>query len=172
MTQREFELIAIEMRSTALSAVRGLLSSAQDAEDTAGDTMLKLWALHEELNSESHALKLARVISRNTALDLIRRNGRTRGIFKDSDTTLLSLPSEHSSSPSADIEWQEDKQWLRQRMEHLPPRELQVLTMRQTEHRSNEEIARLLGITTSSVAVMLSNARRKLFNDIKERNRQ
>lgn len=170
MTQREFELIAIEMRSTALSAARGLLSSAQDAEDTAGDTMLKLWALHEELNSESHALKLARVISRNTALDLIRRNGRTRGIFKDSDPTLLSMPSEHT--PSADIEWQEDKQWLRQRMEHLPPRELQVLTMRQTEHRSNEEIARLLGITTSSVAVMLSNARRKLFNDIKERNRK
>ncbi len=170
MTQREFELIAIEMRSTALSAARGLLSSAQDAEDTAGDTMLKLWALHEELNSESHALKLAHVISRNTALDLIRRNGRTRGIFKDSDPTLLSMPSEHS--PSADIEWQEDEQWLLQRMEHLPPRELQVLTMRQTEHRSNEEIARLLGITTSSVAVMLSNARQKLFNDIKERNRQ
>lgn len=172
MTQSEFEHIAVQLRSTALSAASSLLSSTQDAEDTAGDTMLKLWALHDQLNSESHALKLARVVARNTALDLIRHGQRTRGIFKDSDPALLSLPSEHSSSPSADIEWQEDEQWLKERMENLPPRELQVLKMRQTEHRSTEEIARLLGISTSSVTVMLSNARRKLFNDIKERNRK
>lgn len=37
------------------------------------------------------------------------------------------------------------------------------------EHRTNEEIARLLGIGEASVKVMLSNARRKLFNDIKKR---
>lgn len=54
-------------------------------------------------------------------------------------------------------------------MEKLPPRELQVLRMRQMEHRTNEEIARLLGIGEASVKVMLSNARRKLFNDIKKR---
>ena len=57
-------------------------------------------------------------------------------------------------------------------MEKLPPRELQVLRMRQMEHRSNDEIARLLGIGEASVKVMLSNARKKLFNDIKKKYRQ
>lgn len=170
MTQGEFELIATQLRAAALTAARHLLSSAQDAEDTAGDTMLRLWAMHGRINSESHALKLASVAARNAALDLIRHRSIARGLFKDTDPALLSLPSE--STPSADIEWQEEEQWLAQRMQQLPPRELLVLKMRQTEHRSNDEIARLMGISTTSVAVMLSNARRKLFNDIKARQRK
>lgn len=170
MTQGEFELISARLRNAALSAARQLLSSAQDAEDTAGDTMLRLWTLHDRLNSETHALKLASVAARNAALDLIRHKSRSHGLFRDTDPAMLSLPAE--STPAADIEWQEEEQWLIRRMQQLPPRELQVLTMRQTEHRTNEEIARLLGITTSSVAVMLSNARRKLFNDIKARQRK
>ena len=70
------------------------------------------------------------------------------------------------------MELEEEERWLVQRMKKLPPRELQVLRMRQMEMRSNEEIARLLGIGEASVGVMLSAARKKLFNDIKRRNRQ
>ena len=44
--------------------------------------------------------------------------------------------------------------------------------MRQIEQHSNQDIARLLGISEASVKVMLSNARKKLFNDIKKRYRQ
>ena len=40
---------------------------------------------------------------------------------------------------------------------------------RQKERKSNTEIAKIMGIKESSVAVMLSNARKKLFNDIKNR---
>ena len=73
------------------------------------------------------------------------------------------------ASPSEHIELEEDERWLVQQMEKLPPRELQVLKMRQMEHRPNGEIARLLGISESSVKVMLSNARKKLLNNIKKR---
>ena len=72
-------------------------------------------------------------------------------------------------SPSDHMELEEDERWLVGQMEKLPPRELQVLKMRQMEHRSNEEIARLLGIGEASVKVMLSNARKKLLNNIKKR---
>ena len=75
-------------------------------------------------------------------------------------------------NPAERIELEEDERWLVQQMEKLPPREMQVLKMRQMEHRSNGEIARLLGISEASVKVILSNARKKLFNDIKIRNRQ
>lgn len=171
MTQREFEQIAKELRTTALASARRQLSSAEDAEDTAGDTMLKLWALHDQLNDESHAFRLAKVIAHNTSIDTLKRRQRSRNIFTDVDPTTI-LSADNSASPQKAVEWKEDEKWLRQRMEKLPPRELQVLQMRQVEHRSNEEIARLMGISEKSVSVMLSTARRKLFNDIKERNRQ
>ncbi len=171
MTQREFELIAKELRATAVASARHLLSSTEDAEDTAGDTMLKLWALHEQLSDQRHAFRLATVIAHNASLDTLKRRQRSRSIFADVDPTTLRTVSQ-TASPQAAMEWKDDEKWLRQRMEKLPPRELQVLRMRQVEHRSNEEIARLMGIGEKSVSVMLSAARRKLFNDIKERNRQ
>lgn len=57
------------------------------------------------------------------------------------------------------------------RIEQLPPREMQVMHLRQTERRTNEQIAAILGISKDSVATVLSSARRKLFKQIKERNK-
>ena len=76
-----------------------------------------------------------------------------------------------NNTPESQLEWKENEQWLRQRIEQLPPREMQVMRLRQTEHRTNEQIAAILGISKDSVVTMLSSARRKLFNQIKERNR-
>lgn len=54
-------------------------------------------------------------------------------------------------------------------MNNLPPKEYQILRMRQVEQLSNGEIAKLLGIEKTSVATLLSRARIKLFNEIKRR---
>lgn len=83
----------------------------------------------------------------------------------------LSQQESDNDTPESQLEWKEDEQWLRQRIEQLPPREMQVMRLRQTERRTNEQIAAILGISKDSVATMLSSARRKLFNQIKERNR-
>ena len=48
---------------------------------------------------------------------------------------------------------------------------VQVMHLRQTERRTNEQIAAILGISKDSVATVLSSARRKLFKQIKERNK-
>lgn len=81
------------------------------------------------------------------------------------------MRQESDGTPESHLEWKEDEQWLRQHIESLPPREMQVMNMRQTERRTNEEIAAILGISKESVATVLSSARRKLFNQLKERNR-
>lgn len=48
---------------------------------------------------------------------------------------------------------------------------INVVGSLKVERRTNEQIAAILGISKDSVATMLSSARRKLFNQIKERNR-
>ena len=110
------------------------------------------------------------VIARNLCIDALRKARRTPPNVEGS------LLSEHllvqGALPSEKMEYEEEERWLLRQMEKLPPRELQVLRMRHTELLSNEEIASLLGLGESSVKVMLSNARKKLFNDIKRRNRQ
>lgn len=170
MTQRDFEALAMQLRTKALGITLRMLHSRDDAEDTASDVMLRLWSLHERLKDERHALNLSMVIARNLCIDALRKARRTPPNVEGS------LLSEHllvqGALPSEKMEYEEEERWLLRQMEKLPPRELQVLRMRHTELLSNEEIASLLGLGESSVKVMLSNARKKLFNDIKRRNRQ
>ncbi|MGM9674685.1 MAG: RNA polymerase sigma factor [Bacteroidaceae bacterium] len=171
MTRKEFEAIAAQLRARAHGVARQMLSSAEDAEDAASDAMLRLWTLHDQLKDDGHALKLATVIAHRLSIDATRRMKKAQSLFTDTKEGL-SQTAGRWASPSERMEVEEDEKWLVGQMEKLPPRELQVLKMRQTEHCSNEEIARLLGIGEASVKVMLSNARKKLFNDIKKRFRQ
>ena len=172
MNQQQFENLAPRLRSIALSYARRCLQDADDADDAAGDTMLRLWAVHDSLRDDTHAMRLAAVVSHNAAIDMLRKR---RAVSLDRDVPDVSkrmLGVAAGESPDSLLEWKEDEQWLRRRIEQLPPREMQVLRMRQAERRDNAEIAAILGISRESVATVLSSARRKLFNDIKERNRK
>ena len=77
MTQSEFEKIAIQLRAKAYGVARRMLSSADDAEDAAGDVMLRLWTLHDQLKDDDHALKLATVIAQRLGIDIIRRQKKS-----------------------------------------------------------------------------------------------
>ena len=168
MNQIQFEQMSPQLRNIAQGYARRYLARADDADDAASDAMLRLWAVHDSLRDTAHAARLAAVIARNVAIDMLRRR-RPTSISGDEAHTSWLLQQE--SDNDTQLEWKEDEQWLRQRIEQLPPREMQVMRLRQTERRTNEQIAAILGISKDSVATMLSSARRKLFNQIKERNR-
>lgn len=170
MNQQQFEHTAKQLRMKAWQTASRMLNDSDDADDVASETMLRLWAVHDTLHDETHAVRLAVVVARHTAIDHQRR--RRPSVSMDSGTRVIPLDIPTTDTPDRKMEWEESEQWLRQRIEQLPPREMQVLRLRQTERRTNAEIAALLGIGEASVATMLSAARRKLFNDIKERNRQ
>lgn len=116
-------------------------------------------------------MKSTAVIARNVAIDMLRRRRPTSISGGEAHTSWLLQQESDNNTPESQLEWKEDEQWLHQRIEQLPPREMQVMRLRQTERRTNEQIAAILGISKDSVATMLSSARRKLFNQIKERNR-
>lgn len=160
-----------QLRNIALGYARRYLARTDDADDAASDAMLRLWAVHDSLRDTAHADRLAAVIARNVAIDMLRRRRPTSISGDEAHMSWLLQQESDNNTPESQLEWKEDEQWLRQRIEQLPPREMQVMRLRQTERRTNEQIAAILGISKDSVATMLSSARRKLFNQIKERNR-
>lgn len=170
MNQQQFEHAARQLRQQAWQTANRMLSDSADADDVASETMLRLWAVHDTLRDATHAVRLAVVVARHVAIDQQRR--RRPSVRLDGGATAIPVNIPVTDTPDCQLQWHEDEQWLRRRIEQLPPREIQVLQLRQTERRSNAEIAALLGIGEASVATLLSAARRKLFNDIKERNRQ
>lgn len=169
MRQREFEALATELRQVALATAQPLVCNEAVAEDIVQDAMLKLWAVHDELNDEAHARRLARTATRQLSIDSLRRRQRTSALVVAMDD-YTDPPDD--GSPQSQMETEEDEQWLRLRIAQLPTREMQVMEMRQVEGRSNEEIARIMGIAPASVATMLSSARRKIFEELKKRNQR
>lgn len=130
------------------------------------------YGLYTTLRDTAHATRLSAVVARNISIDMLRRQRQVSLDTSEVPTSWLMRQQSNDATPESQLEWKEDEQWLRQRIEQLPPREMQVMSLRQTERRTNEEIAAILGISKESVATVLSSARRKLFNQIKERNRK
>lgn len=174
MRQREFETLATELRRQALATAQSLVGRAAVAEDVAQDTMLKLWAMHDDLRDAAHAHRLVRLAARQLSIDWLRSRQRTQALVVPMDDGTDGHPAEQTAtdgdSPQSRMEAEEDARWLRQRIARLPTREMQVMEMRQGEGRPNEEIARIMGIAPASVATMLSAARRKIFEELKKRN--
>ena len=80
------------------------------------------------------------------------------------------LPSQ-IISPDESLISSQEVAWLNETIKRLPSTQYTVLHMRQVECRSFDEIARRLGIESSTARSMLSRARIKLLEEIKKRNK-
>lgn len=165
MEQTEFEHIAKSIRAKAIATALAYSICKDEAEDIAQDVMLKLWTLHNDVYSKTDAEKLAVCIARNKAIDLHRKK-LPQPIDDHSNIVDNKAPG-----PDVCIEIKEDRNWLMKRVAKLPPKEYQILKLRQVEHKSNEEIAKLLGMEKTSVATLLSRARIKILKEFQKRAR-
>lgn len=165
MKQAEFENIASRLRRKAVSTAVAVLSDCDGAEDIAQEVMLKLWTLRDELNGEAHAERLAACMAKNMSID---RTRKLRTVGLDAGWKLI---DEKLVAPDTALEELEDMKWLERRLAGLPSAEYKILRLRQVEMKTADEIARMLGIGKSSVATILSRARRKILDDIRKRQR-
>ena len=160
MTTDAFNQQAPRLRQLALKAAAKAGAGSDTAEDIAQETMLRLWQMRNDprlYNPDGYASTIAR----HLALNLQRR------------PPSLPLDVHQAASPSVpsplDLMLQaEDERWLRERIRNLPYTQYAILRLRQVEHRSNEEIADILGIQPSSVNTLLARARRQLLNEIQQ----
>ena len=160
MTIDAFNQQATRLRQLALRAAATAGADSDTAEDIAQETMLRLWQMRDDprlYNPEGYASTIAR----HLAINQLRRR------------PLLPLDERQSAdllvpSPLDQMLQNENERWLRERIRNLPYTQHAILRLRQVEHRSNEEIASILGIKPTSVNTLLARARRQLLNEIQQ----
>lgn len=160
MTIDAFNQQATRLRKLALQASATAGADADTAEDIAQETMLRLWQMRDDTrlyNPEGYASTIARHLT----LNLLRR--KTPLPLNEHQVADLTVPS-----PLDMMLQREDEKWLRQRIRNLPYTQHAILRLREVEHRTNEEIAHILGIQPSSVNTLLARARRQLLNEIQQ----
>ena len=162
MDRVAFEQQARTWREKALSVSMSCGAGRDEAEDIAQDVMLRLWQMHDELERYRSIEALAALMARH----LLINHQRRRKSEALNEAKIVSI----TTSPHEQLEMKEDDKWLTKRLEQLPTTQRTLLYLRQVERRTHEEIARLLGIETTSVSTLLARARRTLLEDIKRRN--
>lgn len=161
MKKEDFEHSAQSWRRLAEQTAYALRLTSDDAEDVAQDVMIRLWTMREELDLLT-VQHLIVVMARRLSLNLLRHS-------HEHESLDVSEQSEGSLTPLQLMQEGEMMSWLEKRMQALPRTERLVLHMRQVEQRSLDEMATLLGLRQHTVETLLSNARRKLLEEIKHK---
>ncbi len=161
MDRKEFERIAPGLRRRIVDLVKNIVSDncANQADDVAQDTLLRLWSIRERLDSYASVDALAVVIARNMAIDLVRKDHKAVPIEE-----VGSIPLPMPVTPHDVVAGMEAEQLMDSIMGSLSAGQRALMRMRHEDGMEMSEIAAALGSTEGAVRVALSRTRRHIMN--------
>ena len=148
MTTETFKQEAQRMRPILVRIALGILRDSDEAEDVVQDVLLRLWQMREQLKMPIEPL--AKVLTRNRCIDLIRRKKPSAELIPGQS---LSVFHEENEAQRERIER------MMKVIETLPDMQQTILRLRHMEGMDSKEIANLTGSTEVAVRKALSRAR-------------
>jgi RNA polymerase sigma-70 factor (ECF subfamily) len=139
----------------------GIVRNSHAAEDVVQSAALKAYSQIDRIKSAESIVSWLAAITRNHALDTLRKGGSTKMVGIDGRLLTGDCPA----APTAPEKGAEDYQALRDAVATLPEGEATVVTLRYLEDLSIEEVARRLGIRAGAARVRLHRGVRKLFGN-------
>ena len=167
MTRQEFEHIAAQLRQKVLNVSTQFFASRQDAEDAAQEAMVQLWRYCEQIDASRNIDALAVRVAKNCCVSMYRRQRHTADIDQQSIKTPTAEPS-----PQQQLEAKDTQRMLNEALSLLKPRERELFDMRAVMGLSNDEISSQTGIPKTSIAPIVSAARKKVLAELIKRMKQ
>ena len=145
------------------------LSDAQDAEEVAQDTFVKvhrgLAEFRAEASLKTWILSIAWRLSLNKRRDRSRSSWRRLGLHRGEDKVQ---GSQTVQTPESLCLAGETNRVVRQLLEELPPALREAMVLNSFEELSYEEIARILRVPAGTVGSRIHNARKIMAKKLKE----
>jgi RNA polymerase sigma-70 factor (ECF subfamily) len=140
--------------------IKGMLGNIQQAEDVGQETFIRLYNSLADFRGEAKLGTYIQRIAINLSLNEIKRRGRSKSLFFQSDAddepTRFDLPSSDYEK-SADA-----KEIVDAALRKLNPEFRAVVTLRMLQGYSTAETAEILNMPIGTVLSRLSRAREKL----------
>lgn len=137
-----------------------------DPEDITQDSFLKVYNKRHLYNGSSGLYTWTYQIARNTVLDALRRNKLQKKIFWWSDSAEETREFESDESGDEALDRREQKKLLHQALAELPEKDRLIITMRDIEGMSYDEIAEIENIAAGTVKSRLFTARQRLKTEL------
>jgi RNA polymerase sigma-70 factor, ECF subfamily len=158
------EALFREHHGAVYRAAYRITGDAMDAEDVLQTVFTRLLRREEQPDLSESAGSYLHRAAVNAALDLMRRRKRSRRV--DLEEVGETLEDRSDLGPERARGNRELKRRLREAMSRLSPRQAEIFTLRYLEGIGNLEIARLLGASQTSIAVLLHRARHRLQREL------
>jgi RNA polymerase sigma-70 factor (ECF subfamily) len=158
------EALFREHHGAVYRAAYRVTGNAMDAEDVLQTVFTRLLRREEQPDLSESAGSYLHRAAVNAALDLMRRRKRARKV--DLDEVGESLVDSSDPGPERTRGSRELKTRLREAMARLSPRQAEIFTLRYLEGLGNLEIAKMLGASQTSIAVLLHRARHRLQKEL------
>lgn len=155
---RAFTVIYNFYQPRIYSFCLSILHSEQLAEEVVQEALLKLWQMGEKLKGIESLDAYLKTVSRNTAIDLIRRQQLERRVNFENKQGRLDRHNETEEF----IILNETRRILDQGIAQLPPQRQLVYRYSNQEGIPIEEVASRLNISTSTAQTHLKLAKRQL----------
>ena len=169
MTRSEFEHIAPSLRPIMLQVAQAFFGTRDDAEDVTQEAMLQLWNYSEKIDVTRNVQGLAVRVTKNCCVNIHRQRSNLPFVISNSNVSLCPLLS---PSPHEQLEAMDTQAMLSDVIARLKPRERELFEMRRLDGLSLDEISSQTGIKKESVKAMISTARKKVFDELKQRLKQ
>jgi RNA polymerase sigma-70 factor (ECF subfamily) len=142
-----------------------ITGNSQDAEDVLQTVFLRLARREQGHGLQDNPAGYLHRAAVNAALDVVRSRKSRRATALDDVAPVLS-DDDPNRSPERRQDGSEILERVRDALGNLNPRTAEVFALRYVEGYGNHEIAKILGTSRSTIAVMLHRARHKLREQI------
>jgi RNA polymerase sigma-70 factor (ECF subfamily) len=164
------ERIFREHATRVLSAAYRVTGSAPDAEDVLQTVFMRLVRREGGTHLDDNPAAYLHRAAVNAALDIVRSRRAARATPLEDAVGGLTAPESgeaHRRLASGEL-----RDEVRKALSGLSPRSAEIFALRYFEGYDNHEIARMLGSSRSTVAVILHRARRHVRDAIRPHTRE
>ncbi len=158
MTAQEFNEKVVPLNKQLYRYAFRYLENQDDSKDAVQEVFVKLWNMRADLQGVSCIEAFAVRIMRNYCLDRIKMKKTVRldlsDFFKNRSTDDL--------QPDKSLEINDSVRLVKKIIGEMPEPQRSVISLRDIEGYSNEEIAEALRIADGTVRVILSRGRNKI----------
>ena len=143
-----------------MSLLRNIVSDPQTAEALAQEAFFKAFRSMDKFKDGTNLRVWLLTISKNTALDHLRKKKRSQ--IKAVDLAEVPEPVESRVGPSAELMKKEEGIRVREALEELPSRERDVVSLRVFETLTWDAISEVLGIPEATARARMNRALQRL----------
>jgi len=138
-----------------------IVGNMAEAEDVVQEVMIKLWNQREKLHEYSNLEAWCIRMTKNLSIDKTRSKHHKMGFIPDGFDMMANQHNPHQVTESNDTV---DR--IKQMMNALPPKQKEVMHLRDIEGLSYKEIEAQLRIPMNQVKVYLFRARKFIKNQL------